>query len=120
MKKILVSFMVLVLFTISSFALNSNESSALHKLNKKDAFTSLVGYIDADQQQADFLKQVFQVTDAELNTAEANQNNRLADSVLNYNLYNTKCILSENQYKKYLVFINYYLKNDNLLSVNNK
>ena len=121
MKKILVSVMFLVSITTAGFAMNPDDDySALHKLNKKEVFSSLTGYINADQEQVSFLQNVIQVTDTELNTAEKTQNDRLATNVVNYNLYNAKCILSEDQYKKYLVFINYYLKNDNLLSVNNK
>ena len=119
MKKILFSVMVLVSFSTASFALNQDEDyKALNKLTNKDAFVSLVGYINADNDQVSFLKEVFQTTVKELKTAEKSDNEKLAESAMNYNLYNAKCILSEEQYKKYLVFINYYLKNDNLLSIN--
>ena len=119
MKKILFSVMVLVSFSTASFALNQDEDyKALNKLTNKDAFISLVGYINADNDQASFLQEVFQTTVKELKTAEKYDNEKLAESVMNYNLYNAKCILSEEQYKKYLVFINYYLKNDNLLTIN--
>lgn len=114
----LVSVMVLFTFSNGGYALNSNEDyNALHKLNKKDVFSCLIGYINTDDNQALFLKEVFQTTDKELGTAEEFQNDKLAENVLNYNLYNVKCILSDEQYKKYLVFINYYLKSDNLLSL---
>ena len=119
MKKILFSVMVLVSFSTASFALNQDEDyKALHKLTNKDAFISLVGYINADNDQATFLKEVFQTTVKELKTAEKDDNEKLAENVMKFNLYNAKCILSEEQYKKYLVFLNYYLKNDNLLSIN--
>jgi len=119
MKKILFSVMVLVSFSTASFALNQDEDyKALNKLTNKDAFVSLVGYINADNDQVSFLKEVFQTTVKELKTAEKSDNEKLAESAMNYNLYNAKCILSEEQYKKYLVFINYYLKNDNLLTIN--
>ncbi len=119
MKKILFSVMVLVSFSTSSFALNQNEDyKALHKLSNKDAFISLVGYINADDDQVSYLNEVFKTTENVLKTAEKNNNEKLAENVINYNLYNAKCILSEEQYKKYLVFLNYYLKNDNLLTIN--
>lgn len=119
MKKILVSVMVLV--SVATYALNPNDDySVLHKLNNQEVISSLAGFINADQEQTSFLKNVFQITDNELTTAEKTQNEKLAESVLNYNLYNSKCILSEDQYKKYLMFINYYLRNDNLLSLSNK
>jgi hypothetical protein len=121
MKKILVSVLVLILLSNAGFALNqSDDYNALHKLNKKEVFTSLTGYIDANQEQVKFLQNIVQVTDSELCTAENTQNEKLAENVVNYNLYNARCILSSDQYKKYLEFINYYLKNDNLLSLNNK
>ena len=121
MKKILVSVMFFVSLTTMGFATNQGDDySALHKLNKKEVFTILTGYLNADSEQISFLKNVIQVTDSELNAAEKAQNEKFTENVVNYNLYNAKCVLSEEQYKKYLVFINYYLKNDNLLSVNNK
>lgn len=121
MKKILVSVMLLVSLTTMGFATNLNEDyNALRKLNKKEVFRSLTGYLNADQGQVIFLKNVMQVTDSELDAAEKVNNEKLADSVVNYNLYNVKCVLDAEQYKKYLLFINYYLKNDNLLSLNNK
>ncbi|MEI6556063.1 MAG: hypothetical protein WCL70_10765 [Paludibacter sp.] len=119
MKKILFSIMVLVSFSTTSFAINQfDDYKALHKLTNKDTFVSLVSYLNADEQQVSLLNEVFIITNNELNTAEKNDNDRFAESVLNYNLYNAKCILSENQYKRYLVFINYYLRNENLLSIN--
>lgn len=118
MKKILFSVMMLVSFSTVSFAVNQlDDYKALHKLTNKDTFVSLVSYLNVDEQQASLLNEVFTITNKELNTAEKNDNDSFAESVLNYNLYNAKCILSENQYKKYLVFIN-YLRNDKLLSLN--
>jgi hypothetical protein len=120
MKKVLVSVMVLVSITTAGFASNPNEDYAtLHKLNKNEVFRSLTSYLNADNEQVAFLKNVMQVTDSELNAAEKGNNEKLVDSVVNYNLYNAKCILDFEQYRKYLTFINYYLKNDNLLSLNN-
>jgi len=118
MKKILVTLFVLISFTTVGFASNLQDYEAFHKLNNKNVFTSLVGYINADPEQVSYLREVFQVTDNELNKAEKNQNEKFAETVVDYNLYNSKCILTDDQYKKYLTFINYYLKNDNLLSIN--
>ena len=101
MKKILVTVMVLLSFSTANYALNKEDYDAFHKLNNKNNFTNFVGFINADEEQAAFLKEVFQITDNELNNAEKNQNQKFAESVMNYNLYNTKCILTEEQYKKY-------------------
>lgn len=113
MKKILVLIAVCIGYSVSTFAFNPSDYKNLCKLNTKATFTGLVGYIDADQEQAAFLKRVFQVTDEELTNAAKNENIAAAENVVNYNLRNAKCILSEEQYKKYLVFVNVYLNNDN-------
>jgi hypothetical protein len=113
MKKILVLIVVCVAYSISTFAFNPSDYKNLCKLNTKATFTGLVGYIDADQEQAAFLKRVFQVTDEELTNAAKNENIAAAENVVNYNLRNARCILSEEQYKKYIVFVNVYLNNDN-------
>jgi len=120
MKKILVSVMILLSFTTMGFASNPEDYSTLHKLNNKEVFTILTGYINADEDQASLLKNAITVSDRELYSAEKKQNAKLATNAVYYNLYNAKCYLSEEQYKKYLVFINYYLKNDNMLSLNSK
>jgi hypothetical protein len=77
------------------------------------AYTALIGYIDADQEQASFLKHVFKVTEEEMKAAVSKNNETLAENVLNYNLRNTKTILSDYQYRKYLEFVNVYLNNEN-------
>jgi hypothetical protein len=113
MKKILVIAMVLIASSTTTFALNPSDYNAFFKLNNKIAFSGLVGYIDADKEQAAFLQHVFKVTEQELRSAVNKQNEVAADNVVNYNLRNTKCILSENQYRKYLEFVNVYLNNEN-------
>jgi hypothetical protein len=113
MKKILVLVMVWVACSTASFAFNPNDYNAFYKLNNKVAFTALIGYIDADQNQAAFLQHVFKVTEQEMKVASKKENEAAAENVLNYNLHNTRCILSDEQYKKYLVFLNVYLNNEN-------
>ena len=112
MKKILISMMVLVAVSTSTYALNPSDYGVFYKLNEKSTFTGVVNYLKADKEQADYLKLVFKVTAEELKNAAKTGNEKFADTVLNYNLYNTKCALSESQYSKYLVLIN--------LSINNK
>ena len=112
MKKILVA-MVWLACSTATFAFNPSDYNAFLKLSNKTAFTGLVGYIDADQNQAELLQHVFQVTEKELKVAASKENEVVANNVVNYNLRNTKCILSENQYGKYLEFVNVYLNNEN-------
>ena len=113
MKKILVLIAVCIGYSVSTFAFNPSDYKSFYKLNNKATFTGLVGYIDADQEQAVFLKRVFKVTEEELSNAAKKENIAAAENVVNYNLRNAKCILTEEQYKKYLVFVNVYLNDDN-------
>ena len=124
MKKIIV--LVMVAFAANVFAVNPSEYSVFSKLNNKATFKSLVIYLNADQEQVDFLEHVLKVTEEEMRSAADNEN--MAENVLNYNLRNSKCILSEEQYRKYLVFVNLslnnkstdFLLNNVLISANNK
>jgi len=112
MKKILVLVMVLFAVSASTFAINPSDYGVFYKLNNKSTFNSLINYLGADKEQADYLKQVFNVTAEELKNASNKGNDKFAESILNYNLHNTKCVLSENQYKMYIKILN--------LSINNK
>jgi hypothetical protein len=112
MKKMLVLVMVLVASAAHTFAINPSDYNAFYKLDNKVAYTALIGYIDADREQAAFLQHVFKVTAEEMKVAVQKDNETAAENVLNYNLRNTRCILSEEQYKKYLVFVNVYLNNE--------
>jgi hypothetical protein len=111
MKKILV--LMMVASSIATFALNPSDYNAFYKLNNKAAFTGLVGYIDADQEQATYLQHIIKITADELKVATKKGNDMAVGNVLKYNFRNTKCILSETQYKKYLKYINVYLNNEN-------
>jgi len=106
MKKFLITVLVLVAMSTTTFAINPTDYGVFYKLNNKSTFNGLVNYLNADKEQADYLKLVFNVTAEELKNALNADNEKVVDNVLNYNLYNTKCILSDNQYKKYLVLIN--------------
>ncbi|MDD4969703.1 MAG: hypothetical protein PHT07_09775 [Paludibacter sp.] len=112
MKKILVLVMIMVATSATTFAINPNEYGAFNQLNKKSTFNSLIIYLGADKEQADYLKEVFNVTTEEFKNASNTGNNQFAENVLNYNLHNAKCILSEDQYRMYLKVLN--------LAVNNK
>ncbi len=112
MKKILVLVMVLVAMSASTFAINPKDYTVFYSMNNKSTFTSLMNYLEADKGQADYLKQVFNATAEELSNATKTDNDKLADSVLKYNLYNAKCILSEKQYKKYLSMLNLSIYNE--------
>ncbi len=115
MKKI-VLVLVFAASAVFTFAINPMDYKAFFKLNDKAASTALINYIDADKEQSALLKSVFDVTANEIGNAVKNGNKVLVENVVDYNLRNTRYILSEEQYKKYLVFVNLYLNNDNYFS----
>jgi hypothetical protein len=112
MKKILVLVMVLAATTASTFAINPSNYEVFNSLNNKTTFTGLINYLGADKEQANYLKQVFTVTAEQLEVAKKTGNEKLAENVLQYNVYNTKSILTEVQYKKYLSALNLSIYND--------
>jgi hypothetical protein len=116
MKKILVLVMVWVACSTATFAFNPADYNAFFKLNNKAAFTGLVGYIDADQNQVAFLQHVFKTTEEALQPAVKSENELAANNVVDYNLRNAKSILSDEQYKRYIVFMNVYLNSESNFS----
>ena len=120
MKKILMLVLVLVATSASTFALNPKDYSVFYSLNNKSTFNSLIDYLKADKEQVDFLKQVFNETAKELDSATKSNNEKLAESVLKYNLYNAKCVLSEEQYKRYLKMLNTFSYNEKSVLVAQK
>jgi hypothetical protein len=111
MKKILV--LVMVAFATSVFAVNPGNYKAIYKLNNESTFNSLISYLNADESQADQLKYVFELTENKMRSALKSDNDAEVDNVLLFNVGNAKHILSENQYKKYLVVLNLSIYNNN-------
>lgn len=112
MKKILVIIMVLVAGAASTYAINPGDYDVFYKMNNHDTFNGLVRYLNADNEQAENLKYIFSATETKLKSALKNENESDAEKALNFNLGNTKNILTSYQYKKYLTIVN--------LTINNK
>ena len=116
MKKVLV--LVMVAIATSAFAINPGNYKAVYKLNNEQTFDALVRYLDVNETQADQLKYVFQLTENKMKSALKSDNEMAADNVLLFNVGNAKYILTDSQYKKYLVVLNLSINNesDELLS----
>jgi hypothetical protein len=112
MKKILVLVMVLVAGATSTFAISPADSDVFYKLNNSSTFTGLMKYLNADGEQAVYLKQVFALTEEKMKAALKAENEVAAEKTVNFNLGNAKNILTSYQYKRYLTILN--------LTVNNK
>jgi len=109
MKKVLV--LVMVVLATSAFAINPGNYKVVYKLNNETTFNSLARYLNVDDTQADQLKYVFELTENKMKSALKSDNDVAVDKVLLFNIANAKYILTDEQYKKYLVVLN--------LSVNN-
>jgi hypothetical protein len=109
MKKVLV--LVMVALATSAFAINPGNYKVVYKLNNETTFNSLARYLNVDDTQADQLKYVFELTENKMKSALKSDNEVAVEKVLSFNVANAKYILSDVQYKKYLIVLN--------LSVNN-
>jgi len=110
MKKVLVIVMVAISSTV--FAIDPSSYKVIYKLNNETTFNGLIHYLNADESQANQLKQIFEVTENRMKTAlKLNSENEVED-VLFYNALNAKCILTEEQYKKYLTVLNLTVSNN--------
>ena len=104
MKKVLV--LVMVAFATSAFAINPGNYKAVYKFNNEPTFDALISYLEVNETQADQLKYVFQLTENKMKSALKSENELAADNALLFNVGNAKYILTDNQYKKYLVVLN--------------
>ena len=109
MKKVLV--LAMVVFATSAFALNPGNYKAVYKLNNESTFNALARYLDVDESQADQLKYVFELTENKMRSALKSDNEAAINKAMSFNVGNARYILSDDQYRKYLVILN--------LSVNN-
>jgi hypothetical protein len=113
MKKVLVLVMVMVATATSAFAINPGNYKVVYKLTNESTFNSLAHYLDVDGLQADQLKYVFELTENKMKSALKSENEDAAAKALAFNVANAKYILSDEQYKKYLVVLNLSVNNNN-------
>jgi hypothetical protein len=122
MKKIFSLVVILAAFGASVSAVNPSEYTVFSRLNNESTFNSLARYLNVDYTQADQLKYVFSLTENKLKTAMKADNEVAAEKALRFNLGNAKLVLSEEQYKKYLIVLNvsiYHEREEALLAENN-
>jgi len=105
MKKVLVTLLVMVA-TSTMFAANNNDYGVFLKLNNQSTLKGVVKYLGASYNQADQLEYIFSITEDKLNSALNSKNAVSAEKAVLFNISNVKYILSEEQYKKYLVLLN--------------
>ena len=113
MKKIILTGIVLIAFATNVVAIDPLNYKAIYKLNNETTFNELVRYLNVDGTQADQLKYVFELTEDKMKSALKSNNEAQVDKVLLFNVGNAKYILTDAQYKKYLVVLNLSINNAN-------
>lgn len=106
MKKILLVMVVAIASIFATNAMEMNDYNVLYKLNDDKVFNSLVKYLELDNNQADQLSYVFKLTQRKLENANSRSDVSAAEKAMYFNLGNVKYVLSETQYKKYLIILN--------------
>ena len=113
MKKIFILVMVAFATTTSSFASSPVKYETLYKLNTEQTFNSIIRYLSANDDQKDQLSYIFYRTEKKLRRALDNEDYFAAEKVMDYNLENSKNVLSAEQYKKYEAIVNVSVYKDN-------
>lgn len=108
MKKLFISAIAILAFSSVSFA---SDYEFMTKLNNEQTFKGLSRYINADYDQRSALKYIFNETEkkkdaVEKQIAEGKATSKDLEKVLYFNLANVKAVLSEKQYRNYLVVLN--------------
>lgn len=106
MKKIFMLALLAIATASSSFALELNEYKVFYKLNNEKTFTSLSRYLSTNNEQEEQLRYLFSLTEKKLKSALEKENEAAAEKAMWFNLGNAKLVLTEEQYRKYLVAIN--------------
>ncbi len=106
MKKILAVILVAFASATAAYSMELKDYNVLYKMNENSTFKALVRYLNAGDEQADQLKYIFNLTERKLNYANKKESTIDAERALYFNLGNVKYILSEDQYRKYLIILN--------------
>ena len=106
MKKIVLLVLFAVAVYTNSFALELNDYKVFCKLNNEVTLNSLSRYLNVSDEQRDQLRYLFELTESKVKSAIYKTDEEAAEKALYFNLGNAKYILSEEQYKKYLVVLN--------------
>lgn len=116
MKKIIL--LIMIAFTVSTYAINPTVSGTFSKLSNASTFQTIRQYLGVNNTQAEELEAVFSSTSQKMATAIDENSDTSAENVINYNLSSVKTILTQSQYRKYLLFISMTIKSESELAQN--
>ena len=117
MKK-LIFIMMVAAATTSALGINPIVSTVFSKMNNEATLKYISNYLNADDFQTAELESIFYCTDQLLKSSKNEAGESYAASAVNYNLTSMKNVLSNAQYRKYLVLVNLSITNaENNLAV---
>lgn len=114
MKKVILMIMIAVAGATASAqsGLELKDYNVFYKLNDEMTFRSMIRYLDLSTEQAEHLQYVNSLTERKLNYANKKTSTVAAEKAMLFNLGNAKAVLTEEQYRKYLIVLNVSRFND--------
>lgn len=106
MKKIILTALVVLAVYSNSFAMELNDYKVLSRLNNESSLRSLARYLKANETQREQLAYIFELTQKKIDSALTREDKVAAQKALYFNLGNMKHLLTDKQYKQYLVVLN--------------
>ena len=116
MKKIIL--FIMIAFTSSTYAINPTVSRTFSKLNNASTFQNIRQYLGVNSSQFEELETIFTTTSQKIAMAIDENSEISAENAINYNLKSVKSILSQSQYRKYLLFISMSIKSESEIAQN--
>jgi len=113
MKKLSILLVVMLAFSVNSFAKGGDEYSVLWVLNNRVVSQQISDYVQATPEQAQVMEDINYASVQRLTDALTENDKDEAQKALYFNIANVKSVLSKKQYRKYLEILNktYYQQN---------
>ena len=108
MKKVIFIIMLAVASATATAqsGMELKDYNVFYKLNDENIFRSMIRYLELSTEQAENLQYVNDLTERKLNYANKKASTVAAEKAMLFNLGNAKAVLTEAQYRKYLIVLN--------------
>ena len=106
MKKLFLSLVAVVAFSLSAFASEGSDYQVLPMLKDQSVFSKVTAYVQANYEQRVLMENISTDSAKKLEIALKEGDQKAAQKALFFNLANVKSILSPKQYRRYLVALN--------------
>ena len=106
MKKIVYLVLLMVASSASTFGYTNEDYVVFGKLSNYSTIAGLERYLGVNLYQSKLLEEVFELTNEKLQSAFNAKSDLKAERAINFNLANARYILTDVQYRKYLMILN--------------